>query len=428
VAGGRLRSDPGRLAAGRDPLGGKPVRGIGRVWRPVAPGAGPYSRGVGRVRFGVGDVGVEVRDARPGDAGVQQVVTGHEVAMGHEVATGHEVARVPDVDLRASGVPGHRRVWRPVRPVDVHLILSSLQRGTADPTYRREADGTVWRATRTPDGPVLLRLATRPAAGEVLADAWGPGADWALDGVPTLLGADDDADGFRPLPVHPRLVDAWRARPHWRVVRTRAVFEALVTAVLEQRVTGLESRRSWRVLVTGYGEPAPGPGRDVSSPALGMRVPPSPPEWAAVPSWDWLRAGVEESRNRVIVAAAAVAGRLEATVDLPGERAAALLRTVPGVGVWTAAEVRQRAHGDPDAFSWSDFHVAGDVSWALTGRVLDDAGCAEVVEPYRGHRYRVQRLLELAGVGRPRRGPRMTLPGHLPGPPPAGRSGRSARG
>jgi 3-methyladenine DNA glycosylase/8-oxoguanine DNA glycosylase len=310
-----------------------------------------------------------------------------------------------------------QRVWRPAWPVDVHLALASLQRGASDPAYRREPDGTVWRATRTPQGPVLLRLAAHPSAGEVAADAWGPGAEWALDGVPALLGADDDPSGFRPLPTHPRLLQAWQARPHWRVPRTRAVFEALVTAVLEQRVTGLESRRSWRVLVCGYGEPAPGPGRDVSSPALGMRVPPSPREWAAIPSWDWLRAGVEESRHRVVVAAAAVAGRLEGTADLTGEPAAALLRRVPGVGVWTAAEVRQRAHGDPDAFSWSDYHVAANVSWALTGQVLDDVGCAQVIQPYRGHRYRVQRLLELAGVVRPRRGPRIALPKHLPGSP-----------
>ncbi len=82
--------------------------------------------------------------------------------------------------------------------------------------------------------------------------------------------------------------------------------------------------------------------------------------------------------------------------------------------MWTAAEIRQRAHGDADAFSWSDFHVARNVSWALAGELLDDRGCALLIEPYRGHRYRVQRLLELAGVGRPRRGPRLAVPTHLP--------------
>jgi 3-methyladenine DNA glycosylase/8-oxoguanine DNA glycosylase len=298
--------------------------------------------------------------------------------------------------------------------VAVHAVLSTLQRGGGDPCYRRQPDGVVWRATRTPEGPVLLRLQSLPAEGAVDAHAWGPGADWALDGVTDLLGGRDDPSGFEPRPHHPLLVQAWRARPAWRVPRSRAVFEALVPAALEQRVTGLEARRSYRALVHRYGEPAPGPAGDGGTFAAGMLLPPTPAQWAAIPSWVWIRAGVEEARWRVVVAAAAVAGRLEQTVDLPGEEAARRLRAVPGIGVWTAAEVRQRAHGDPDAFSWSDFHVARNVSWALCGEVLDDLACAELVECYRGHRYRVQRLLELEGVRRPRRAPRMTLPTHLP--------------
>jgi 3-methyladenine DNA glycosylase/8-oxoguanine DNA glycosylase len=313
-----------------------------------------------------------------------------------------------------TGAAPQARVWRPGRPVAVHATLSALQRGGADPCYRRSPDGVVWRATRTPQGPVLLRLAARPGDGEVDAHAWGPGAQWALDGVPELLGEHDDPSGFVPRPEHPALVAAWRARPGWRVPRSRAVFEALAPAALEQRVTGQEARASYQALVRTYGEVAPGPAGTPGTAAAGMRVPPSPQQWLAIPSWQWLKVGVEEARRRVVIGAAHVAGRLEETVDLAGEEAAARLRVVPGVGVWTAAEIRQRAHGDADAFSWSDFHVAKNVSWALTGQVLDDAGCAQVVECYRGHRYRVQRLLELAGVERPRRAPRMTLPTHLP--------------
>jgi 3-methyladenine DNA glycosylase/8-oxoguanine DNA glycosylase len=301
------------------------------------------------------------------------------------------------------------RTWRPGRPVAVGATIAGLVRGRGDPAHRGEPDGSWWRATRTPDGPALLRLAPRPALGEIGATAWGPGAEWALDGVPDLLGARDDDTGFEPSQDHPRLVAARRARPGWRVPRSRAVIEALVGAALEQRVTGTEARSSYRRLVRAFGEPAPGPGAE-----LGLVVPPSPAQWAAVPSWEWLAAGVEQARSRVVVNACRVAAHLEETVDADPLDAARLLRTVPGVGVWTAAEVRQRAHGDADAFSWSDFHVAANVSWALTGRVLDDAGCAEVVERYRGHRYRVQRLLELDGASRPRRGPRMTLPTHLP--------------
>ncbi|WP_088313732.1 DNA-3-methyladenine glycosylase [Kineosporia sp. R_H_3] len=311
------------------------------------------------------------------------------------------------------GGPGFR-VWRPGREVAVGATLATLRRGGGDPAYRLQPDGVVWRATRTPDGAALLRLEPRPADGEVLAHAWGPGAGWVLDGVPELLGAADDPTGFVPRPEHPRLVAAWRARPGWRVPRTRAVFEALAAACLEQRVTGKEAFAAWRGLVLRHGDVAPGPAGDAGTFATGMRVPPAAADWAAIPSWEWLRFGVEEARRRVVVLAAASAGRLEQTLDLTGDEAAKALRTVPGIGVWTAAEVRQRAHGDADAFSWADYHVAKNVSWALTGRVLDDAGCAPLVECYRGHRYRVQRLLELDGASRPRRGPRMTLPGHLP--------------
>jgi len=279
---------------------------------------------------------------------------------------------------------------------------------------RRELDGTHWRATRTPEGPVLLRLVPRPAEAAIEATAWGEGSDWALDGVPELLGAADDAAGFEPRAEHPALVEAWRRGRGWHVTRTRAVFETLVAAALEQVVTGVEARRAWRLLVTRYGEPAPGPARVSGSPAYGMVVPPDPATWARIPSWEWLRAGVEQRRSRVVVHAAGRAGGLERTLTMPPERVEPALRSLPGVGVWTAAEVRQRAHGDADAFSFADFHVSRNVSWALTGRVMDDNGCAEVIECYRGHRYRVQRLLEMAGVARPRRGPRMTLPTHTP--------------
>ena len=305
---------------------------------------------------------------------------------------------------------GAVRVWRPGSEISVPLTLAALRRGGSDPCFRAQPGQPIWRATRTPDGPTLVRLLSRPQLGEVEATAWGPGAGWALDGVPELLGGDDDPSGFVPRPQHTRLVAAWRARPGWRVPRSRAVFEALVPAALEQRVTGLEARRAWRSLVVKYGEPAPGPRAE----AAGLYVPPEPLVWRQIPSWVWLKAGVDEARRRVVIGAAAVAGRLEETVGLPHEETARRLRTLPGVGIWTAAEIRQRAHGDPDAFSWGDFHVARNVSWALTGKVMDDAGCAEVIECYRGHRYRVQRLLELDAVTRPRRAPRMTLPTHLP--------------
>jgi len=305
------------------------------------------------------------------------------------------------------------RRWRPGRPVDPHTVIGGLRKGPGDPAYAFDpASRTVWRATRTPDGPVLLRLTPYTAAGEVEAEAWGPGSAWVLDGVPELLGESDSWDGFVPLAEHKPLVDAARRFPHFRVPRTRAVFEAMAAAGIEQVVTGKEAFGAWRLLLREYGEPAPGQ----ADPVRTMMVPPAPEEWRLIPSWQWLRAGVEGRRSRVVITAATRAKALERTLDLTDSvEIERRLRSLPGVGVWTAAEVRQRAHGDPDAFSFADYHVSRNVSYALTGVELDDEGTAELIEPYRGHRFRVQRLLELAGVGHPRYGPRKALPTHTPG-------------
>lgn len=311
------------------------------------------------------------------------------------------------------------RRWHPGRPVDLRGTVGTLARGRGDPCHRFHGAAGLWRSALTPDGPGLLRVEVRAAEAAVDAEAWGPGAGWLLDGLPDLLGARDDEpdtgwSAFRPRPEHPVLVAAWRARPGVRTPRSRAVMEALAGAALEQVVTGVEARRSYRRLVRDLGEPAPGAPAAAGGPADGMLTPPTPTQWATVPTWQWLRAGVEQRRSAVVVRAARVAGRLEATVDRDVAEVEQMLRSLPGVGRWTAAEVRQRAHGDPDAFSFDDYHVAKNVSWALTGEVLDDDGCAELIASYAGHRYRVQRLLELAGAARPRRGPHATQPTHTP--------------
>ena len=112
------------------------------------------------------------------------------------------------------------------------------------------------RATRTADGPATVAL--RPVLGGVEAEAWGPGADRALDAVPALVGADDDGSGFEPR-HHPLVADLARHRLGIRIGRTGAVMEALVPAILEQKVTGTEAWRGMRGLIRGWGEPAPGP-------------------------------------------------------------------------------------------------------------------------------------------------------------------------
>ncbi|MBG0828042.1 DNA-3-methyladenine glycosylase 2 family protein [Planomonospora sp. ID67723] len=279
--------------------------------------------------------------------------------------------------------------------MDIALTLRPYRRGNGDPTWRATPDGAIWRTCRTPGGPGSLRISRRD--GEVLGSAWGPGAEWLLETLPELLGAGDDLSGFAP--GHEAVRRAVRRHEGLRIGRTARVLEALVPAVLEQKVVIDEARRAWRWLLARYGEPAPGPVPE------GMRVFPEPEVWRSIPSWDWHRAGAEAVRARTIANAARHAAKLEAA----GESAELdrLLRALPGVGVWTSAEVRQRSHGDPDALSVGDYHLPSLVGWSLTGQRTDDAGMLRLLAPYRGHRHRVSRLLALTGRRPPARGPRM---------------------
>lgn len=298
------------------------------------------------------------------------------------------------------------RHWIPGWPLDLLAIVGGLRRGRGDPTFRLGPDGTIWRGIRTSQGAATLRLTCVPGSG-LEATAWGPGADWVLGSVPAMLGQQDDPTGF--VARHPVVAEAARRFSGWRVPRTGLVLEGLIPSIIEQKVTGQEAFGSFRSLIHRYGERAPGEGG-----ARGLWVAPSAGAWARIPSWEWLRAGVDGARSATAVRAAGAAGRLEQCVGLTAGEAERRLRAIPGIGVWTAAEVRHTALGDADAVSFGDYHVAKDIGWALTGSEVDDDGLAELLEPYSGHRYRVQRLLELAGATRPRRGPRMPPRTHLP--------------
>jgi 3-methyladenine DNA glycosylase/8-oxoguanine DNA glycosylase len=295
-------------------------------------------------------------------------------------------------------------VYRPRHPVDLRMTLGPLSRGGQSPTMVWDQHG-VWLTSRTAAGTATLLLDT--VCGEVTATAWGDGAERAIAAVPELLGEGDDWTGL-DVSANDFLRAARRGAAGLRLLRTGHVLDAVIAAIIEQKVTSVEAWRAWRQLVTRYGECAPGP-----APAR-MRVVPSPQGWRAIPSWAWHRAGVDPRRSAAAVAAARVASGLERTLTLGrgGPEVLARLQSVPGIGPWTAAEVSQRAHGDPDSVSVGDYHLPAIVGWALIGKPVDDDGMLELLEPWRGHRQRVMRLIGASGVRTPRFGPRMTIQDH----------------
>ena len=301
------------------------------------------------------------------------------------------------------GAPDGERTLVVDGPLDLRRTLAIHRRGPGDPTLRFEASGSAWRASRTPDGPATLFI--EAGGGNIRVRAWGPGSAWALARADGLVGLDDDPGAL--VARHRAVAMAVERSRGLRVGRTGIVLEFLVPAILEQKVIGSEARRSWMGLVRRYGEDAPGP--------PGMRLPPAPATLAALPYYAFHPFGIEQRRADLIRTVARAAERLEALVDeasSPGgdpARAYAVLRAFPGIGPWTAAEVGIRAFGDADAVSVGDFHLPAIVTWALAGEPGGtDERMLELLEPYRGHRGRVLRLLELTGIGPPRRAPRLS--------------------
>lgn len=307
-----------------------------------------------------------------------------------------------------------QRRYVPSAPLDLGATLGPHVRGPYDPCHR-VVGGVHWRTWRTPIGPATLRLAADSAGGWVDAVAWGAGAEWALDGVPALLGDADDAGGFEA--PSGRLHDVHRRLAGMRLSRSSRVFEALVPAILEQLVTSIEAWRCWNRLLTAFGEPAPGvgaraPGTGVSGTGVpeGMRVLPSPSTLLEIRDWEWHQLGLDGRRRHTLIGAARVAGRLDEAAGLDVDSAVRRLTSLPGIGLWTAAEVVQRSHGAADVVSVGDYHLPNTVGFVFTGapRTSDEQMLA-LLEPYRPHRQRVVRLVEACGLRAPRYGPRMPL-------------------
>jgi len=290
--------------------------------------------------------------------------------------------------------PQARTAFETARPFDMFSTLAPIGFGLSLRVHHNEA----WRATRTPEGPSTIHLTY--SAPRVDVEAWGPGAEWSAARAAAVCGEEDDASGFQPR--HPLISGLHRRHPGLRITRTQAVFEALVPAVLAQKVTTIEAHAGYRALVDGLGELAPGPVR--------LKIPPSAQVLARTPYWTFHRFGVERRRADVIIRAARSAYRLEETTTMDLAGAYRRLQAFPGVGPWTAAKVALVALGDADAVPVGDYHLPHAIGYALDGTARStDERMLELLTPYRGHRARVIRLLTISGISAPRFGPKQPL-------------------
>lgn len=269
--------------------------------------------------------------------------------------------------------------------------------GRGDPSI--VIDDAAWIAIRTPDGPATLRFET--TAKSIAAEAWGRGADRALEQAPDLVGANDDPGGFTP--VHPLVARLHRTHPAVRITRSRQVTEALLRAVVGQKVSGKEAKRSYRSMVRAQADPAPGPKPEIL-------LPPDPAWLASLDYSDFHVWGIERRRAVILQEVSRRAVRLAETVEMALSDAYRRITALRGIGPWSAGLVGLQALGDADAVPVGDYHLPNTVSWALAGEARgDDDRMLELLAEFQPNRGRVVRLLKAEGITAPKYGPRAPL-------------------
>ncbi len=185
-----------------------------------------------------------------------------------------------------------------------------------------------------------------------------------------------------------------------RLGRALRLSELLVPIIIQQRVRFSEAAKSWARLVHALGEPAPGPS--------GLRLPPSAAALRSLRVCDYAALGLDAQRARTIRECALHLGKVDLAAETGLQAVRALLPKLPGVGVWTSELALGLGMGDADAVPLGDVHLPSDVVYAFERRRRgDDQEMLEILEHYRGHRFRVLRLVLLGGPRRPRGGPRL---------------------
>lgn len=298
----------------------------------------------------------------------------------------------------------HRSLKAP--GIDLPNTLQQIGIYGVDPTHR-SAPGAFAKAVLTPDGPGTMQL-TWNSSGDVEAEAWGSGAPWLIDRADRWAGTSDDLTGFDPT-VHPNVERWWRDHSGLRLAALGVIWQELVLVLLGQRVTTEEAARSWNRMCRTWGEPAPGP--------ADLFLAPTPDRIAGLTYRELHQVNVDRRRADAILLAARRANRLEEAATMDVDDAFQRLTALPGLGAWTATATMVSSHGHPDVIVLGDYGQPTMVNYAFTGdatRLPPDEGGDEVMcehlEPWRGHRQRIIRLLFAAKIQAPRRGPRAFNP------------------
>ena len=289
--------------------------------------------------------------------------------------------------------------WPLDRPIDLRRTVQMMTMWGAT-TWLKADESGVWWARRTRSGEGTVRVVH---AGDHLAgEAWGDGGDWLLARVPELLGLD--RPGVEAVPdAHPLVTELKRRFAGLRIGCVGELYPRLVATALAQKVSGANSKPALRQVAWRFGSTPPGPRDD-------LRLLPPPRQLARIPYYELHPLNIERHRAELISRIADRASALDRALAMPHPQARAHLEKLRGIGPWTSGVALSCALGDPDAVPLADWHLPNIVSWNLAGEPrADDARMLELLEPFRGFRSLVARMLKTGGQGPPRFGPRLAV-------------------
>ena len=280
-------------------------------------------------------------------------------------------------------------------PTDYSLkrSLTSLCSRRRDPTIC-PGDRHASFSLLTPDEPVVVGA---KLSGKCLdIETEGSGTCWLRPKLTELFGLQDNPRLFTPAG---RVRDLLKRFPSTRPPRLPVVFQRLVQIVLHQLVAWGEASDGWRLMTRRYGETAPG--------ESGLLVGPTPAKLRSLAWYDLVTCDILPRHARLILKLTREHSRIERIWSAGDKKLIECLCRIPGIGEWTIQKLRGSCLGDSDAAVTGDYGLPHCVCWYFRRQPRStNEEILELLEPYRGHRYRVQQLLMHAGIRAPRRGPR----------------------
>jgi AraC family transcriptional regulator, regulatory protein of adaptative response / DNA-3-methyladenine glycosylase II len=282
-------------------------------------------------------------------------------------------------------------------PLDGEGLLEFLAL-RAVPGVEQALDGAYARSLRLPHGNGVVEL--RPHHGFVQARFWLDDLRdlaAAMQRSRALLDLDSDPQAVvGALGGDPLLGPLVHAAPGRRVPGHVDGHELAVRAVLGQQVSLAGAARLAERLAASYGEPLERPIGGVTHVF---------PSASALAGADPEALAMPRARRGALLALARALADGQLTLDAGADRDAerTRLRSLPGIGPWTADYIAMRALRDPDAFLASDLGVRHALEQlGQDGRPAAAERLAERWRPYRA--YAVQHLwAQLAAARRARR-------------------------